>query len=459
MRWLIFILIRFTVYTKLLIRKMKKSQEISQTFCVYPWIEFVLGPTKHLKLCCIADEAVLDEKGQAYEYGKGSLEEHWNGYGLRQARKKMLEGEKIKACSHCYYQESIGWTSYRQLFNKQWLVDSEYGKSILESIEKSRHNGYKVERAPLYLDIRPGNLCNLKCRMCNPGNSSKIYKEQKDILEENHSEFAPLIDMYPFKTDKEEYYNWYKNPNIWDTIYKWAGGIRQIYFTGGEPTLIRENWKLIDYLKQSGYSKNIHLVFNINCTLAPNKLLDTFDHFKTVNLTLSIDGYKEVQEYIRHPSKWDNIESNILKMLDSRKDNVEFYFSPVVQTYNILDLPRFFKWVDRLNFNYGRIGLSLIMCTRPDFLDIIVLPKNIREKAFSQIEDYEMSYRGKDDLFLECLGGIKNVLRKKEGPDINKQLKNFYKYTKLVDQKRGEIFEDVFPELNNMLNEDGRWRN
>ena len=32
-------------------------------------------------------------------------------------------------------------------------------------------------KGPLFLDYRPSNLCNLKCRMCVPNASSQITKE------------------------------------------------------------------------------------------------------------------------------------------------------------------------------------------------------------------------------------------------------------------------------------------
>ena len=54
--------------------KFKKIPEISPTFCVYPWMEFILGPTAHIKLCCIAERAVENETGEAYMFGKDSLE-------------------------------------------------------------------------------------------------------------------------------------------------------------------------------------------------------------------------------------------------------------------------------------------------------------------------------------------------------------------------------------------------
>ena len=398
--------------------KFKKIPEISPTFCVYPWMEFILGPNSHIKLCCIAERAVENETGEAYMFGKDSLESYWNSYGLRKIRKKMLSGEKIKDCRHCYYQESIGRTSYRQSFNKHWFK-SEHGKNILDRVEKSRTNGYKVEEQPLYLDIRPGNLCNLKCRMCNPGSSSKIYQEQKEMLKASPSEFGSLIDTSYFQKDGEKFYNWHKNKEIWKSIYRWAPGTKQLYFTGGEPTLIKENWQLIDYLKQKGYSKNIHLIFNLNCTHVPDKLIDTFETFSTVNIAFSVDGYKGVQEYIRHPSQWEEIERNIVKILKSRKGNTQFHFSPVVQVYNIFDLPRLLRWIDELQINYGKIDNSMIMCTKPEFLDIAILPKNIKKEAL-KIEEYEQSYRGSD----KFLVGVSRLSKKcfaKRGKEGNRK--------------------------------------
>ena len=432
--------------------KPDKIPEISPSFCVYPWMQFMIGPVSSVQLCCIAEPVA--EKGPVETLGKGSLEDLWNSQNLRTARKKMLAGHKLKACKNCYYQESIGRSSYRQQFNKQWL-SSSHGENILKRVEASRSNGYKVEEPPLYLDIRPGNLCNLKCRMCNPANSSKIYQEQKELLSSPNSELAGLVETGYFKKD-EWFYKWHKNKKIWRDIYKWAKGLRQIYFTGGEPTLIKENWELIDYLCEKGYSKNIDLIFNINCTQAPDKLLSVFPFFSSVNVTFSVDGYKETQEYIRYPSKWSVVEKNIIKILKNRRDNTKFYFSPVVQIYNILDLPRLLKWID--NLDYGPIGVSLIMCTGPEFLDIAVLPKNIKQEALAGIEKYERDYKGNDLYLLECLRAIKNILKSDESPRVKTEMKKFFKYTYLLDKKRGQSFEKALPQLNKRLNEDGRWK-
>ena len=234
-------------------------------------------------------------------------------------------------------------------------------------------------------------------------------------------------------------------------IYKWASEIKQLYFTGGEPTLSKENWKLIDYLVQKDYSKNISLIFNTNCMQVPDKLIDTFSAFSTVEINFSVDGYKEVQEYIRHPSQWKNIENN--------RKNVRFNFTPVVQVYNILNLTQLLQWMDELQTKYGKIKINITMCTGPDFLDIAILPNQIKKKALSKIKEYESSCKGNDPFFRECLDAIKSVLKNKEQTGIENHLKRFYKYTALLDKKRSNSFERIFPELNHLFEKDKRWKN
>ena len=298
--------------------QIQKWLQPSSIFCISPWMEMTLNPDSFLSPCCII-KSIKDERGRQYNLLEDSLEDYWNGWGLREIRRKMLANEKVPACQWCYYDESIGKNSKRQGNIFLWLKSIYYGKyskNILNRVEKSKTNGYRVEKSPLRLDVRPTNTCNLKCRMCWPNSSSKIAQEQKEILKSGAD--TSFIDRDYFKTDKK-FFNWRKSKEIWKTIHKWSPGIKSLYFTGGEPTLIKEIWDFIDYLKEKDLAKNIGLEFNTNCTQNPNKLIETFDAFRSVDIMLSVDGYREVQEYIRHPSIWKDIENNIMKMLNKRK--------------------------------------------------------------------------------------------------------------------------------------------
>ena len=106
--------------------------------------------------------------------------------------------------------------------------------------------------------------------MCNPANSALIYKEQKKMLE-GKTLLPRLIDASYFNASID-LNKWLENPSLWEGIYDWLKDVRQIYFTGGEPTLIKENWKILDFLIKEEYSKRIDLIFNLNCVIFPTSL-------------------------------------------------------------------------------------------------------------------------------------------------------------------------------------------
>ena len=427
----------------------------SPTFCVYPWMEMLVGPVPWAKLCCIASDSLCSSKGQYYSMAEYTPEEIWNSEGFREVRKKMLEGKKLRECSHCYYQESVGKKSYRESFNKEWLERSPHGGEIKRRVEKSRVLNFQVDSPPLYLDIRPGNKCNLKCRMCSPGNSSQIFKEQEVLVKEGKLT-DNLIETSYFSGDQDAFNNWHKNPRLWDNIDRWIPGVKKLYFTGGEPTLIEKNWQIIDKCIKGKYSHDVTLTFNINCTYVPDRLLNTFHHFSSVELNLSVDGHGGVQEYIRHPSKWKIIERNIERILERKTDNVIIFFSPVVQVYNILSLTKLLRWIESYSEKFKtRIRTSLIICTGPQFFDIASLPMGkVREEAIGDIEEYRREYHGKDGLLLDGLNGVENILKTKKVGNTSNNGKKFFEYTKILDTHRKNDFFRSLPRLGRLLQED-----
>ena len=65
-----------------------KLTSVSSTFCVLPWMEFILGPTAEVKLCCIAESSLKTKTGRPYRLNTVSIDKIWNGYGIREVRKK-----------------------------------------------------------------------------------------------------------------------------------------------------------------------------------------------------------------------------------------------------------------------------------------------------------------------------------------------------------------------------------
>ncbi|MCY4523597.1 MAG: hypothetical protein OXB84_02535, partial [Halobacteriovoraceae bacterium] len=172
-------------------------------------------------------------------------------------------------------------------------------------------------------------------------------------------------------------------------------------------------------------------------------------------LNLSIDGYGKTQEYIRYPSNWNILRKNIIKILKKRTENVRIYFVPVVQVYNILYLTQLLRWVDDLQKEYGyKIYVSPIFCTGPDFFDITMLPQNVREASLKRLNAYREEYSGHDEYLIKSLGVIKNLLKTMKKKDSIFQLRNFFEYTSILDEKRGNSLKKDLPLLYNLMHEE-----
>ena len=446
-----------------------EKKTFSPTFCVIPWMYFAIGPNEHnTRLCCYSlENSLKTESGQSYSFKTHTLYKIWNGKSMREIRRKMLAGEKLKSCQVCYDHESIGKLSARNQYNFEWL--SSYKELILNKVKKSVENTYKTA-PPDILEIRFGNFCNLKCRMCAPGSSSKIQKEAEELIEENKENSQYFDKRFLDSTKLSQ--DWYKDPKLLKNIYHWVPHLKTIHLTGGEPTLIKEVWELIDYIKENGYAKYMDLRININCTYVPEELLDAFNHFKQVHLYLSIDGYKETQEYIRYPSKWGVIEKNVKRILKRRNEKVDVFLLPTLQIYNIFNITELFQWADKFKPTIYIIYDHLILGHK--MLNVDILPTNIKRICLDKILSYEKNCKyykylngqtysinenekKKSIIFYNGLKSLKAFL--KNPPSGSKcYLTDFRKYTEMLDKKRGNSFQKTFPEFYELLEQDGSWK-
>ena len=64
---------------------------------------------------------------------------------------------------------------------------------------------------------------------------------------------------------------WPRNsPAFWENLKELLPTIKYIEFTGGEPFLIEEHFKLLRYAVDQNYSKRIDIHYNTNGTVYPN---------------------------------------------------------------------------------------------------------------------------------------------------------------------------------------------
>ena len=282
-----------------------------------------------VKLCCVAVDPTKKELGKHMTVKKKNPSELWNDPYMQTVRQRLLEGKQVQDCGQCYQRERRGEYSSRQRANRDWSAQ----------VEKIMHKPTTVvEDTPIYLDVRFGNLCNLKCRMCT-GIYSKVLGEELESIADEDEEFRLLAP----DSAKSYTFDWYENPNFWEDLKQYMSSVKLIYLTGGEPTLVQGNYEFLQQLIDKGYAQNIGLVFNTNVTNFQQRFLDIINQFKDVTLNLSIDGIEGVQEYIRYPSKWTHIQKNMnLLMTKIKQADTKFnlVFTPTVSILNVANFKR-----------------------------------------------------------------------------------------------------------------------
>lgn len=379
----------------------------SKTFCVLPWMHLATNASGNLRVCCNSTPGknfITKEDGKPYKLHKDDLQEAWNSKVYQTIRQQMLNGERPEMCERCFREEDVGIKSSRQAWNEKWQEDREYDLIPAFNIR--------------YVDLRLGNLCNLKCRMCNPYASNQWVKEWE------------LIDtaLTPEEYERLSNMTWPENEKTWENLFSIADTVEEIYLTGGEPTVIKEQHRLLDYFIDNNTAKNIKLKYNTNLTNVPKHLLDKWSKFKTVQLNCSIDAVGDLDHYIRYPSNWNKIVENFQAVQSI--DNAYIEIHCTVQMYNILRLHELIEWA--LPYKH-KIYFNIL--NHPAYLNIRCLPASLKEQAKSALESYT------------DLPKLQGVIDYMISEDWSGHLEDFYKYTDELDRSRLQNLYSIIPEL------------
>ena len=363
--------------------------EYSKTFCPYPWIHVMTQPTGTVSWCCVARDNFKNDDGSMFDLNKGDrIESVWNNNHMRKIRQQMLDGEVVKGCEHCYDLEDMGFPSYRTNYIRDWFEYSDRGEEIVQRIEQSKRNGYRVEEPPMYLDFRLGNMCNLKCRMCQPQNSSQINKEYVKMENADPEAGQFIRDNFTWGHFAENITDWQDDPEFLRQVEEWLPGVNKLYFTGGEPTIIERVYWIMEKCVEMGIAKDIELVFNSNMTNIQRRFLDLIEQFKNVLMCISVDAYGHENEYIRGASHWSKVEENLRKYCASDVIGTVL-FSPVIQIYNVLTITKLLDFCEELEEQYGReVFVTFLICDYPTSLDFRNCPDQVREVAAGRLEEW-----------------------------------------------------------------------
>lgn len=427
----------------------------SNTFCPLPWIHLATRPNGDVRLCCTANASgagMIDEKSvglvkddeQPFNFAKDSLDTVWNSNAMKTIRLQMLNNEIPRSCTKCFEEESNGIVSKRQWETVVWKERLD-----LDSIvDKTTDTGELPVEIP-YFDLRLGNVCQLKCVMCSPHDSSSWINDWKL----QYPKYKTIELKQDQGWDKQYNYTWYSNTSFLDSVKGQVKNLKELYFAGGEPLIIPEHYKILEFMVASGDAKNCILRYNSNGLELPDRLFDLWKHFKLVKFNFSIDAYKDKNDYIRYPSKWRDVVSNLHK-LDQTGDNVIINMACAVQLLNVLYLDELAEWkvsqrfkkINLVPFGGGLIGLHLVYL--PSYLNIKVLPQSLKELAKNRIETFLNTYR--DTEFVNSPSGKQRwegIIKYMMSDDWSSKLPSTIEYLTVTDQTRNTDFRNTFRDL------------
>jgi pyruvate-formate lyase-activating enzyme len=337
---------------------------INSNICPLPWTSLEIGVNGGAAPCCLYKGQVPNVK--VYETDLKAIQ---NSEYMDNLRQEFSKGNKPTGCDRCWSEESAGKTSKR--------MNSIY--KMKNSLKNWTPNS---EPTLKFIDFKLGNVCNLKCRICGSWSSSKWAQEELDYGE----------NPVALKNLKEG--GWpKKNPKFFEDVKENLAEAEFFEFTGGEPFMIHNHFKMLEYCVEKGYAKNQDVHYNTNGTQLPSReIFDLWKHFKRVEIAFSIDDVGEPFEYQRYGAKWKEVNYNLDQFKIYQTANMEFQICTTINIFNIFSLAKIALWVRQYDPEFFYVNT----CFDPPYFNIQTLPKqikNIVNARYSDLKDFQPTLR------------------------------------------------------------------
>jgi organic radical activating enzyme len=262
----------------------------------------------------------------------------------------MYNDKIVKGCETCFENEDNNLSSKR--------------------IEYKVYDNLKTKKNPKIIELDLSNFCNLKCIMCDANRSSQ---------------WAKTLNFNGISKTPKQFI---------EAIGALSNDLEQLIIQGGEPSIMKEYELYFEILEKKNIISNVHISVITNLTNINTKFYGLLKKFKSVNLSVSIDAYGKINDYIRWPSKFKKIDSNLLQICKN-KDYQNISTINIMNTINILslfDYSSFLEWAYRMekicNENNKVFQIYNAPVNSPSFLDPIIAPIKLKEKFITDLKTF-----------------------------------------------------------------------
>jgi len=447
---------------RILEEKRDKINKVSCSFCTAKWLQTTLYLQNGYNHSChhpAPHKIPLKE----IEKDPGALH---NSQYKKQQRLDMILGNRPKECDYCWNIEDL---------DKNYFSDRHYKTAdtwAWDRFEEIATSDPGENVYPSYLEVSFSNACNFACAYCSPEISSKWMEDIKQNGEYPTKHGSHNL-TYLEKVGKMPYRHNDDNPYV-EAFWKWFPDalpyLKVLRITGGEPTMSKDTWKLLDYLIENP-RKGLDIAINTNLGVPEsliNRLIFKINQLEEVGL--KVDVYTSAEstfdqaDYARDGMDFVLWYSNVKRVLEETNSNVA-----IMTTINILSLPSITDLIEKVmelrilynkDFAYNRIPLSINYLRWPPHLQCTLLSKEIRLQYANAIEktcESWLKYYSKEKyarLYLEEWDQVKRFceyLRTTE-PAVEHR-SDFLRYIQAYDIRRNKNFSETFPEFAYLLEE------
>jgi len=365
----------------------------SKHFCSVPWNHIKVFTSGEVSTCVNGQTHLGNIHDNEIDYILKSSE-------LENIRDNLSKDVMHNNCSTCQILENNEDYSYkflRDLYNPMFLkstVDYDNNKNFIL-------NG---------IDLHWGSTCNLKCITCNPSQSSAIAQELGEPIRKVDTHAADsIIDLIVDNQDT----------------------LKEIYLSGGEPTLIKHNLRLLRRLRKD---LNFSIRVNTNMTFDDdNAIVDELKKFSNVLFTVSADGLTERFEYIRRGATWTKFMHNMESL---SKLHFSWRVNTVFSVGTALHLPEtqefFMNRFNITDFTINQVGGKPSLRCRN-------LKDSLKLEVVQKLTSHKEKYKTNSNLF----GQLENCLAEVNQPASESYIP-FFEDSDLLS---GADWKKIFKEL------------
>jgi MoaA/NifB/PqqE/SkfB family radical SAM enzyme len=349
-----------------------------------------------------------------------SLEQVWNSGTRKEIQDDLNNGIRNPNCENCWAEEDAGKISQRMNYNRRY--------PDLKPLPDQ----------PRIMIFKPGNTCNLACRHCNPMVSSVWIKDSWTVEIQPVSDQSYIDYAKRFATARDSFRD--NNAGVWSTLNRWMPNIVFYDLYGAEPTLIAPLMNVLDEAARQGVAKDQEVHVNTNGTIWRDSYRETYSQFKKVSIGISLDAVGAQSDYMRYPSKWDNIYTNLTKYraLADEFPHIDVHISTTVSLLNIYYVDEIWDFLTKEGL---RCEFNLLH--QPEYINARIAPaaakKQIEQKLRAFDPDQHLHH------WVNQRDFVINFLNL-EFDNSQEYFQKFWHFTTEYDKIRNESYAETFPE-------------